>query len=68
MDDYLYAQIVQYKSQGSLPSTFTSTKGNFIQLCDKFQLEGQFLKRDNKTVLKHSQLDGKHQNTRQNKN
>ena len=68
MDDYFYAQIVQYKSQGILPSSFPSTKGNFIQLCEKFDLEEQVLKRYNKTVLKHSQLDGKHHNTRQNTN
>ena len=68
MEDSFYAEILLYKSKGTLPKTFPSTKGNFMQLCDKFVFENQKLKRYGKPVLKKSQLEGKNQNTRQNKN
>ena len=68
MEDSFYAEILLYKTRGTLPENFTSTKGNFIQLCNKFVLQNQELKRNGKPVLKESQLAGKNQNTRQNKN
>ena len=68
MEDSLYAEILLYKCKGIHPETYPITKGNFIALCDKFVVENQQLKRQGKPVLQKSQLEGKNQNTRQNKN
>ena len=53
-----YSDILHYKTTGTFPQSFPSTKSNFISYCNKFEVNGKRqLTRDAKLVLQVEDLD-----------
>ena len=57
MEDSYYKKIVEFKLEGTIPMSIPSTASNFRAQCDKYDIKGGKLFRDEKLVLKKSQLD-----------
>ena len=57
MDDAQYNEIRLYLKTEVLPAFLPSTASNFRAQCAKYELRGGKLFRDEKLVLKESQLD-----------
>jgi len=58
MENGTYTKVKNYLIDGTLPSSFPSTKSNFIALCSKFSLNKKTrLIRDNRIVLKESEIE-----------
>ena len=55
MDDQIYQDVLQYKLKDTLPQKFTSSKSNFIALCQKYKVNRKgCLTRNGKAVVKKS--------------
>ena len=57
MDDRDYEKKQEFLESGTLPANLPSTASNFRAQCAKYELKGTKLFRDDKIVLKKSQLD-----------
>ena len=62
-----WESIIAYKSHGTLPEDFTSTKSNFVALCNNYELRSGILHRNSKRVLLaeeiHRAFDDLHSNS-----
>ena len=58
MEEGAYAAILSFKTDGSLPASFSSTKSNFVALCSKFAVNSAgYLTRNEKIVLQKKDLE-----------
>ena len=57
MEDEKYSQVVAFLQLGNLPHHYPSSKSNFKAECQKYTLKNGKLYRDEKPVLKASQLE-----------
>ena len=55
MENKLYKEVLEYLQKKNLPQTFTSSKGNFVALCNKYKINKKgWLTRNGKPVVKES--------------
>ena len=57
MDDELYQDLLRYCQHGTLPSSFTSTKSNFLASAAKYAVMNGQLQRNGKWVVQKSERD-----------
>ena len=57
MDDDLHADFVEYLKSAKLPSSFSSSKTNFIRDAKKYSLKDGCLMREGKVVVRESERE-----------